>query len=865
MKRLFNIMLCTMLIVSGSISVYAEDEESETEIEETPIVETIEETEDIEETEISQEVEIEEGAPIEDVVEVSDEVLPEETTEEIDDSQPIDENQLDESVIEDDSENEVTETIPSTEEDEDPQHSAYFRNKTDYSYFEGGSIDFQNLSHAERFLEYDKQLGIEVSDLQGSSIDWNQIKSRGIQFAMIRVGYRGYKTGALKEDKYYKQNITNALSVGLEVGVFFQSAALNSEEAQEEAEFVLERIQSETISLPTYVNIDWNQDSENREFREGISSQDITNCVNVFCRKMLNSGYQAGLYASQDTLENHINIAQIEGQYDVWVAHHGEQIEYAGNYGMWQYGAALFDGAASSIPTCVRYIKSKQNSPQRRIKKAVLSTRKTEETFTNLESSEKLTYRSKVQNIGWQEAVKEKELSGTTKRGLRIEAIQIALPKELAAKGNISVETHVQELGWLKPVKNGEMSGSTVGGRRLEAIKISLSDNLAKDYNIYYRVHVQSIGWQDWKSNGAIAGTTNKGLRIEAIEIYLDEKIHIEPIIQKITYRGHVENVGWQSDTQLNSVIGTTNRGLRLEAIDFKVPEELKKYGDILVQTHVQNIGWKTITAGKELAGSQNLGYRLEGIKITLTGKLKDNYDVFYRAHVIEYGWLGWASNGTLAGSEKCGRRIEAVQIALYPKGATNAPSISKSYTTVPYVEPKKFVQYEPTYYRQTDSRWSSQRFGNFTFGNTGCSPTSMAMAINGILKNGVTPFDVGKYLYNNTLEFNRVGVGSTGLAKPYAAQHWGLKTTGINSYNGLVDCLNKGYIVVIAVGAGNFVGGNATHAIVLFKNSNGTTQVYDPLSPHKNGSYSIQSIWNQRSRDASDNKGGFVGYGVYK
>lgn len=171
-------------------------------------------------------------------------------------------------------------------------------------------------------------------------------------------------------------------------------------------------------------------------------------------------------------------------------------------------------------------------------------------------------------------------------------------------------------------------------------------------------------------------------------------------------------------------------------------------------------------------------------------------------------------------------------------------------------------VQYTPVYYAQGDGRWSSSRFGGYTLGSTGCSPTAQAMAIAGILGNGVTPADVASYLYNNTQEFNRRQAGSSGLAKKLGPEHWGLKTTGINSYDSLVSALNKGYIVLFAVGPGTFVGRGATHALVLFKNSNGNTYVYDPSNKH-NGWYSISSIWNQRSGDSYDWYGGYVGYGI--
>ena len=168
-----------------------------------------------------------------------------------------------------------------------------------------------------------------------------------------------------------------------------------------------------------------------------------------------------------------------------------------------------------------------------------------------------------------------------------------------------------------------------------------------------------------------------------------------------------------------------------------------------------------------------------------------------------------------------------------------------------------------PTYYSQRDPRWSGAVYNGYSLYSTGCVPTSAAMVVDGFLHNGVTPNVAADYLVT-TGEFAGRKHGGSGLAIKYGAEHWGLKTTGINNYNTLVDCLNAGNIVIFQVGAGTFTSRGSTHAIVLFRNSDGNTCVYDPWNAH-NGWYSIAMIWNQRSTSSYDWTGGYVGYGIYQ
>lgn len=134
-----------------------------------------------------------------------------------------------------------------------------------------------------------------------------------------------------------------------------------------------------------------------------------------------------------------------------------------------------------------------------------------------------LTYKTHVQDIGWQPLVSEGQLAGTTGQSKRIEGLVVNLSsKEF---GNLQYRSHVQGIGWQKYVQSGSMTGTSGQSRRIEALQLQLTGILGQKYSVKYRVHVQDIGWQNWVYDNAIAGTTGQSKRVEAIEIVLVEKV----------------------------------------------------------------------------------------------------------------------------------------------------------------------------------------------------------------------------------------------------------------------------------------------------------------------------------------------------
>lgn len=135
-----------------------------------------------------------------------------------------------------------------------------------------------------------------------------------------------------------------------------------------------------------------------------------------------------------------------------------------------------------------------------------------------------ISYQTHVKDIGWQGAVSNGTVAGTTGKGLRVEALKISLSNRKYS-GGISYSVHVQNVGWQTAVSDGTIAGTTGQALQVEALKINLTGEMAKHNDVYYRVHVQDIGWMDWVKDGEIAGTIGKSLRVEALQVKLVEKV----------------------------------------------------------------------------------------------------------------------------------------------------------------------------------------------------------------------------------------------------------------------------------------------------------------------------------------------------
>ena len=136
--------------------------------------------------------------------------------------------------------------------------------------------------------------GVDVSEHQ-HEIDWAQVAASGVDYAYVRLGYRGYTEGGLFEDPYFKANVEGALANGLQVSVYFFSQAITVQEAIEEAEFVLERIKDYNITLP--VVYDWEKiNGETAARTDTLDFNILNDCAVAFCDTVKNAGYAPAIY-----------------------------------------------------------------------------------------------------------------------------------------------------------------------------------------------------------------------------------------------------------------------------------------------------------------------------------------------------------------------------------------------------------------------------------------------------------------------------------------------------------------------------------------------------------------------------------------
>lgn len=176
-------------------------------------------------------------------------------------------------------------------------------------------------------------VGIDVSVYQGD-IDWQAVKSYGIEFVIIRLGYRGYETGALSLDDNYESNIQGALDAGLDVGVYFFSQAITEAEALEEAEYVLEHIEGYEITMPVVFDTEVVNTETARTL--DVDGEVFTTACITFCNRIEEAGYDTMIYYNLVWSAFTLDLEQLV-EYDKWYADYYELPQYPYDYQMWQY------------------------------------------------------------------------------------------------------------------------------------------------------------------------------------------------------------------------------------------------------------------------------------------------------------------------------------------------------------------------------------------------------------------------------------------------------------------------------------------------------------------------------------------------
>ena len=171
----------------------------------------------------------------------------------------------------------------------------------------------------------------------------------------------------------------------------------------------------------------------------------------------------------------------------------------------------------------------------------------------------------------------------------------------------------------------------------------------------------------------------------------------------------------------------------------------------------------------------------------------------------------------------------------------------------------------QTAYYSQRDPRWGAKWYGVSNMDQSGCVPTSLAMAFTDILGREVLPTTVADYLYYNTNSFNKIAVAGTDADGLVAAtKHWGLRSQMLTGKDAIAATLVSGKHVLAAVEESIFINAPYTHEIVLQGYDNGKTYVRDPFNPANNGWHSIDYIFSVKSTDPIDAKLGSPFFSIF-
>lgn len=234
----------------------------------------------------------------------------------------------------------------SSEITDTPDSNDVKENQADNSLGSGASV---NVGSMEKTA---KSIGIDVARYQGM-IDWSAVAADGIDFAMIRVGYRSTVSGEINEDPYAAYNITNALANNINVGIYFFSSAVTEEEAVQEANWTADFIAKYSITYPVAYNCEGFSDSDSRQY--SLTKAERSALAVKFLDTISGRGYTPMFYASKYEMENNEmwDMTTIGSKFKVWVAWYPDNPypktanpNYSGNYHMWQYTS---NGTVSGI------------------------------------------------------------------------------------------------------------------------------------------------------------------------------------------------------------------------------------------------------------------------------------------------------------------------------------------------------------------------------------------------------------------------------------------------------------------------------------------------------------------------------------
>ena len=379
--------------------------------------------------------------------------------------------------------------VGSMEDDQDPQSST----NTAGSSETGAAVDMSQVSVPEGETT-EATLGIDVSKYQGT-IDWAKVKEAGVEFAMIRVGYRTKATGVIYEDPGARYNLQEATRNGILAGAYFFSSAVTQEEAIEEAAWVAGFVSKYKITYPIAYNCEDFQSPDSRQY--GLSKEERTGIACAFLDTVAAKGYTPMFYASRNEMEGSAqwDMDTLEQKYRIWVSQYPEMpfpetpgSSYSGTHAMWQYTSqGQVSGIDGDVDLNVAYFgysqeaQAKDPNPAQIVEanpEVGLNFKEVEETVTakdvtnlrNLPTTEnsevvhslkngETVLRTGIGSNGWDRVIYE---------GQRLYAVHSFLTTDLAAKAPES-SPETEDSGKEEQGADGSNAQETGGGNTFQA------------------------------------------------------------------------------------------------------------------------------------------------------------------------------------------------------------------------------------------------------------------------------------------------------------------------------------------------------------------------------------------------------------
>ena len=203
-----------------------------------------------------------------------------------------------------------------------------------------------------QFAKGGAKLGIDVSKWN-KTIDWDEVKDAGIEFAIIRCGYRGASSGALILDPMYEKNIRGAIEAEIPVGVYFFTQAVDEVEAVEEASAVISLIEEYDVDYPVFLD---SESTGGTGRADGLETDERTKIHKAFLETIAAAGYETGIYGSRNWLNDQVDMEELSS-YKTWLAEYAEVPEYDGYYHMWQYTSkGKIDGIEGNVDMNISYM-----------------------------------------------------------------------------------------------------------------------------------------------------------------------------------------------------------------------------------------------------------------------------------------------------------------------------------------------------------------------------------------------------------------------------------------------------------------------------------------------------------------------------